>query len=204
VHDARVGAVLIATVVAMLTARALNGHKARYDLHIVACVLAICAWTLEHTRLRRLKTQVLAASVVFAIVPLFWMQGPGWYWVSTRHLEDVLRHPLGSRIALARPEFDIIAEARERELRAGDLVVFDQDVTFVGALWNFDYSNRVEYLPFDTPAAFSHAIVAKRPKWVVVGESGAARKLLEQNAAWQYVGPITPDTSAVFRRRGDG
>jgi hypothetical protein len=196
-----VGLVILVMIMCSLAAPNLGGNEARYNLHVVACVVAIAAWVLARPGWRAVRRVAIPVSMALTLIPLTWMRGVGWYWVSTKHYEDVFSHPLAARVVLPRPEFDIIAEARERELHAGDLVVFDQNVTFIGALWNFDMSNRIEYVPYAQPRDFVREVEQRRPTWVAVGESDEARKTLEATNRWEYVGALTPNIGAVYRRK---
>ncbi len=200
IRAAQLRLLLLATVACVFTAPSLGGHNARYDIHIVACLLAVVTWLLSRARWKTVRVQALASAMVLSMVPFSWMGGFGWYWVSTKHPEDVLRHPLESRVALARPEFDAIAQAREREIGAGDVVVFDEKVDFIGALWNFHFSNTVEYVPFVSRKSFAAELARRKPKWVAIGDSDEAKSVLESEA-WEYVGPIAPTTYPVYRRR---
>jgi hypothetical protein len=196
-----VGLVIVALAMSCVAAPNLGGNEARYNLHTVACVLAVAGWVLARPRWRTVRPVAISVATALSIIPLAWNKGIGWYWVSTRHYEDLLKHPLASRIVLPRPEFDVIAWAREHDLHAGDLVVFDEHVTFIGALWNFEMSNRVAYLPYTTGQEFLRKVESEHPVWVVVGESDDARKVLESSGRWEYVGPLAPKISAVYRRK---
>jgi hypothetical protein len=195
------GLVLLLVVVGIMATPTLNPQSARYNIHLVAGLMVAVTWLLARRPWARMREGVLAAAIALSIVPLFWMKGRGWYWVSTEHPEDILRHPLASRTALERPAFDRLARARNEELRAGDLVLFDQDVPFVGALWNFEFSNRVKYLKYESSAQFLAAVEAASPTWVAVGRGGDSRKALERTRGWELVGEIHPDGDVVFRRK---
>ncbi len=197
---AGLGLVLLAVVLCMLTAPTFSSRSARYDLHIVAGLMALGTWLLARPRWARAREGLLAAAIVLSLIPLRWMKGWCWYWVSTKHLEDVARHPLASRKVLARPEFDLLGRQREEELHRGDLVVFDDDVDFIGALWNFEMSNRLEYVHYTSKGAFLATVRRLHPTWVVVGADSDARKALEGSPHWALVGTVTPDTDAAFRR----
>jgi len=196
-----VGLLIVALVMCCFAAPNLGGNEARYNLHVVACVVAIAAWALARPRWSAVRRVAIPISMALTLIPLTWMRGAGWYWVSTRHYEDILAHPLAARVVLPRPEFDVIASAREHELHAGDLVVFDDHITFIGALWNFDMSNRIAFVPYKNARDFVRSVDERAPKWVVVGESDEARKTLEATGRWEYVGPLTPNISAVYRRK---
>jgi hypothetical protein len=163
--------------------------------------MAAATWLLAGRAWARAREGVLGACIVLSIIPLYWMGGWGWSWVSTDHPEDVLRHPFASRTQLARPSFDLLAAKRNAELLPGDWVVFSQDVAFVGALWNFDFSNRVKYVKYDSSAQFVADAEAMSPRWIAVGKDGDARKALEQTHRWERVGEIISDGEVVYRRR---
>jgi hypothetical protein len=195
------GLVLLLILAGVVTTPTLAGQNARFNLHLVAGLMVAATWLLAGRAWARTREGVLAACIVLSIIPLYWMQGLGWYWVSTEHPEDVLRHPLESRTALARPAFDLLAQKRNAELLPGDWVVFQQDVAFVGALWNFDFSNRVKYVKFDTAPQFLHDVEACSAKWIAVGKDSDARKVVEATRRWELVGEIHHDGDVVFRRR---
>ncbi len=195
------GMVLLLVLVGAVTAPTLAGQNARYNTHLVACLMAAATWLLAGRSWARTREGVLAACIVLSIIPLYWMQGIGWYWVSTEHPDDVLRHPLQSRTALERPAFDLLAQKRNAEVLPGDWVVFNQDVAFVGALWNFDFSNKVKYVKYDSGSQFVADTERCSPKWIAVGKESDARKAVERTGRWELVGEIIHDGDVVFRRR---
>ena len=96
------------------------------------------------------------------------------------------------------------AQARERDLGPGDLVVYTQEMAFPGVLWNNTMSNSVEYLEFRTAAPFLAEVDRLHPKWVVVGGASPGRAALEtRSAEWQLVGTaLQQDKLVAFRRIG--
>lgn len=195
------GLVLLLVLAGAVTAPTLAGQNARFNLHLVGCLMAATTWLLAGRAWARTREGLLAACIVLSIIPLYWMRGVGWYWVSTDHLEDVLRHPLASRTSLERPTFDLLARQRIEELSPGDMVVFDGSVAFVGALWNFDLSNRVKYVRYTSRSEFLQDIERIAPTWVAVAPSGDSRKALESTGQWELVGAITHDGSVALRRK---
>jgi hypothetical protein len=195
------GMLLLLVIAGALTTPTLAGQNARFNLHLVAGLMAAATWLFARRKWARTREAVIGACIVLSIVPLYWMKGPLWYWVSTEHIDDVIRHPLESRTVLERPAFDMLARRRNEELQPGDWVVFDQDVGFVGALWNFEFSNRVKYVKYESINAFIAAADAVAARWVAVGGDSDARKALEKMKRWELVGAITPGGDVVFRRR---
>jgi hypothetical protein len=196
------GLVLALVVTGIMTTLTLNGQNARYNIHLVAGMMVGVTWLLSGRRWAPLREAVLGASIVLSLLPLVWMKGLLWPWFSTEHPEDMLRHPLASRTALERPSLDRLARERNEELRPGDWAVFDQDVYFVGALWNFDFSNRVKYVKYESSQQFVVAVEEMAPKWVAVGKDGDPRSALERTNRWELVGEIGGGSEVVFRRKG--
>ncbi len=192
---------LLALLAGILFTPTVNGRSARYNTYLVGGLMAAVTWLLSARRWARAREAVLGAAVVLSILPLFWMRGRGWYWASTEHPEDIVLHPFDSRRGLARPSFDLLARARNEELMPGDRVVFDQDVAFVGALWNFEFSNRIEYLKYDSSGQFIAEAESRSPTWIAVGKEGDARKAVERTGRWELVGSIHPGGDVVFRRK---
>jgi hypothetical protein len=195
------GLVLLLVLAGIFTTPTLNAQSARYNTHLVAGLMVAITWVLSGSRWVRAREGVVAAALALSIVPLFWMRGRGWFWASTEHPEDVLRHPFASRTELERPSFDLLAIKRNAELGPGDWAAFDQDVAFVGALWNFEFSNRVKLVKYESTSQFALALEQPPVKWVAVGKSSDSRKALERSSGWELVGEINSDGDVVFRRK---
>jgi hypothetical protein len=81
-----------------------------------------------------------------------------------------------------------MARLREARIGPGDVVAFDDEVAFVGNLWNEAMSNRVEYVPFTDREAYLQVLAARHAEWVVVrrgsredaalGSTGSGYRLL--------------------------
>jgi hypothetical protein len=193
---------ILACVVAdMFLAPTLTGKNARYNIHMVAGWMAACAWLLSGSRWARVREGVITSAIVLSVIPLYWIDVPTWTWGATNEPLTFLRDPFGPRSYVEKPSFDYLAKERTASLHAGDRVAFDQDIIFIGTLWNFDFSNEVKHIPFVAPVAFSAALDAYDPTWVAVGNEDA-RKALEQNGKWERVGQLAEPGGTVFRRRG--
>ncbi len=69
------------------------------------------------------------------------------------------------------------AQLKERELKAGDVVVYDQSVRFLAELFTRDYRTRVEYVPSGGDlGAYLARIDELKPRWVGV-KMGSAEEL---------------------------
>ncbi len=74
---------------------------------------------------------------------------------------------------------------KERELKAGDVVAYDESVNFLAEFFTRDYRTRVEYVPSEGDVRdYLARIDALKPRWVGVrGGSAAERALREQRGA---------------------
>lgn len=91
------------------------------------------------------------------------------------------------------------AMARERELRAGDVIAYDEGVHFLNDLFNHDFGPRVEFVSNRLPpAAYLARIRALRAKWVGVTRGTAAEQaLVEAGAEFLFQTPDSP--MAMYR-----
>jgi hypothetical protein len=178
-----------------------NFGQPRYNLHVVGVLLVACAWLLRGRPQERLREGLLGAMLVLSIIPFFWMSNAN---VTTLEEEkERLLHPFDNRAYSAHPSFDLLEREKYEELKPGDEVVFSQGVIFPGILWNFDFSNRVDYVEFRSGPEFLAKLAELRPKWVCVGADSAAKKVLEQSGQWVLIGRTTQETKEVAFRRKD-
>jgi hypothetical protein len=194
--------VLIPTIVGLRATPSLD--IARYNLHLVGALIFATTWLVSRNSWGRAREGLVSVATVLSIIPLFWMNGWGWYWGAGDDMSVRLKHPLSSPHAYVdRPSFDLLAKQRSKEILAGDRVAYDDDIWFPGSLWNFEFSNRVEYIPFTTKEAYLARIERFDPRWVAVGDNGAARKALEETGRWELVGQLlSADACVVLRRKG--
>jgi hypothetical protein len=139
---------------------------------------------------------------VLSIVPLFWMGDAN---VATIEEEtERLGHPFVTRSFSLHPSFDLLEREKEQQLGPGDEVVFSEGVAFPGLLWNFNFSNRVDYVEFTDAQEFLAKVSDRGAKWVCVGAGGAARRALDQSPDWVLIGRTNPGLNEVAFRRRDG
>jgi hypothetical protein len=174
-------------------------EQPRYILHALGVLLVACAWLLRRRAWTRAREGMVAVAIALSIIPFFWAKDAEW--TTREELVDRLFHPLETRAYSKCPPFDLLARQRFEEIGPGDHVVYTQDFHFVGAAWNFDFSNKVDYLPFSDTSYFLARIAALDPKWVYVGPSSAARAALERTGRWELVGQAVPASDAVAMRR---
>lgn len=179
---------------------------ARYNLHVVLALWLIAAWLTTRRQLRALAQGVIAVLTITGLMSIWWSD-PGWDVPFDRAL--VLLHSTREgRTAIATqgpgtlpPE---VALARERQVRAGDLVVFSQH-PFPGNLWNEDMSNRVLYVNArEHRGSWLAHVETMGARWAVV--HGGLVGELSRSPRWHEVGRVNEQgggTVFVFRRPGD-
>lgn len=178
---------------------------ARFNTSATVILVVCAAWLAERAQGPRLGEGALAAAVTLAVVPWVWTGyllglDLDWKGVAALHQRSAQERRTMNFAKFQMPAST--AERRERELLSRDLVVFTQELAFVGVLWNWEMSNRVEYLEFRDPEQFMANLDVRQPKWVVVGErSGAYRALAARPQDWGIVGPaVAQDRTVAFRR----
>jgi hypothetical protein len=178
-----------------------NFGQPRYNLHVVAALLVACAWLVRDPLEARLREGVLGAMLALSLIPLFWMQDAN---VTTVEEEvERLTHPFAPRTFSVHPSFDLLERQKEEELGPGDEVVFSEGIAFPGLLWNFEFSNRVDYVPFTSAQDFKTKLDERAPRWVCVGAASSARKALEASGQWTLIGRTNPGLNEVAFRRKD-
>jgi hypothetical protein len=193
-----IGAVMIPCLVWLAVGP--NFGQPRYNLHVVGALLIACAWWVGGPRSERLREGLLGAMLVLSLIPLFWVNDANV--ASLEEERERLLHPFANRPYSLHPSFDLLEREKYEELGPGDEVVFSDGVAFPGLLWNFDFSNRVDYVEFAGTGDFLAKLAELDPKWVCVGEGGSARKTLEQTNQWVLVGRTNPGLGELaFRRR---
>jgi hypothetical protein len=183
--------------------------NARYNVQAVVAAALGIIWAGERWSLERFQEGALASSVVLSLTSFVWS---GYLWGLGLTFADIgalVHHSKLERAALNFSTFQMpanVAALREAELGPGDVAVFTRDLTFIGVLWNDQFSNRVVYLP---PQAAGASLLAelqsRHARWVAVGEKTAARRTLERSSEYEIVGTAAAqDRTVVFRRRRGG
>jgi len=184
-----------------------NLSNARYNVHVVVVAILCVCWAASALRdSLRLHEGAVAATLVFTIVAYYWT---GYLWgleLGMKEIREWTRHSAVERASMNVAQFQMPAEVarqREQELGPGDLVVFTQELSFPGVLWNHRMSNRLEYLEYREEGRFLAALAERRPEWVVVGSRNKGRKALESRPdEYELIGPACrQDHTVAFRRR---
>jgi hypothetical protein len=193
--------ILVPTIVGLRATPSLD--IVRYNLHLIAALIFVATWLVSPKGWVRAREGLVAAAIVLSIIPFFWLNQWVWSWGANEDLKGRLLHPFSSpRAYVEKPTFDLLAQQRFEEIHAGDRVAYDDDFWFPGALWNFDFSNDVAYIPFTSKEAFLARIGRYDPKWVAVGAANTSRRALEETGKWELVGRVTSaDDTVVLRRK---
>jgi len=198
---------LLVTLGALFVKLTPNLSNARYNVHIVAIAMLCICWAAERLgNAVRLHEGAIAATLVLSIVAYFWT---GYYWgLNLRDIRALLMHSPAARASMNVQSFQMpadVARQREQELGRGSLVLFTQEMSFPGVLWNHRMSNRVQYLEFKDAPSFLGQLEALRPVWVVVGAQSRGRAALESRAQdWAFVGTACQQDKTVAYRRRQG
>jgi hypothetical protein len=89
---------------------------------------------------------------------------------------------------------------KERELRAGDVVVYDQSVDFLAEFFTRDYRTRVEYVPSDGDVReYLARIDALKPRWVGVERGSAAERALAERRGVEFLFQAPRSRIALYR-----
>lgn len=96
-----------------------------------------------------------------------------------------------------------LADLRDRELGAGEVIAHDASISFLGELWNRAASNRVVYVPDDGQSLERFAAVGA--KWVAVGWTSASiRELSRHPGEFEPLFDVPMTQARVFRVRPQG
>lgn len=178
---------------------------ARYNLAAVAVAAVLVHWASR--RLPRPSTLTFGAAAAFFVsnVAMWWWSDPGWgaknIAQGLSEVSRLLQLSSVARVAVS-PLFDpAMIRARERELEAGDKVVWSDDCVFPSLLWNERFSNVIEYRSNRSASELVDGAEQSGARWLVVG--GAAAALAQTRAdRWQRVAMSHTNHGAVpvFRR----
>jgi hypothetical protein len=182
-----------------------NLRWARFNAQSLFVLAVAVAWAGGRPGWSRVGEGLLGAAVALSIVPLFWTHD--WYFgLSAHQIRHLARMPAAARATAYSDPNGMpasVAAARDAELRVGDVLVFNQDETWLGLMWNADFSNVVEYVPSDSPAQFTAELEARHAKWVVIGKNAVAQRVIAGHPeTWEAVGTATKiDETTAYRRR---
>ncbi len=168
-----------------------NLNIGRYNVVAVVVSVAAVAWLAARAG-ERFHEGALAAATMLALVPWIWTD---WFFgvdLGFRDIATLVRSSSADRRSMDFATFQMpsdTARAKEKELAGGGVVVFTQDSSFIGALFDHAMDNRLVYVRFDGDDAFLARVAEADARWIVVGERSRARSLLaSQPTRFQQVG----------------
>jgi hypothetical protein len=175
----------------------------RYHTAAVSLLFVLVAWFTRRPAWERLEEPALAAVLVTSLMMFWWTPEPRWWFTPERlaalsrkpALERELDHDLGAPTLLA------AGLAREKELKTGTLLVFDEHYSgFPSLFWNNTFSNRIKYLKGG--AGFLARAAQAGATWICLSPQDS--QLAEARApgsGWQEVGELNPIVPAFAFRR---
>jgi len=196
------GLLVLTVLVAMSTAGSPAYWWARYQLQIGVAILLLVVWLVGRPRWVPFGQGVLGAMLFISLITLWWAD-PGWDAPFKTALE-LMRKTHAERVVTkmshnVSPTETLIA--REREIGDGDVVVINDDFSFIGNMWNERMSNRVVWVPFRTAADYKRRLDAVAAKWVIVRRgTGGERAIKNEALRWQRVGWGYEGYHDVYRR----
>jgi hypothetical protein len=178
---------------------------ARYNLHLITAAMLPILWLSGRAlRSARLADGVCSVAIVCFLINLDWAH-PGWgvdwrgalAYAQESRLERAGSPP--SSWSISAP----VGVARERELKAGDVVAYTDEVAFPGELWNETYSNVLVYVPEAEPPEFLDRLASSRAKWVEAAPGTSAFRALEESPEWREIGLASRNPpSSMFENAG--
>lgn len=189
-------------VAALLFATSPALQWARFTLGGVAIATALVCWLLER-RPWGLSPEGPLAAIVFAnLLTLAWAE-PAWQVPPERVMELAALSPYERPLAEAAGVLfhDDIRRWREERIGRDDVVVFDDDISFVSNCWNEHVSNRAVYVPFDARDSYLAELDRLEAEWVIVWEHrDEFRALHATPEIWTEIG-VAQFEMRVFERR---
>ena len=123
--------------------------------------------------------------------PMALAVGAAWYALPPVFLESLSTHVDVAVGALFPAAMYFASAAPERELRAGDVVTYDESAHFLAEFWCRDYRTRVTFVSSaGNPAGYVRRLRTLRARWVgVSGGSSAETAVREAGGVWLFGAP---------------
>jgi hypothetical protein len=162
---------------------------------------ALVALAVVYAEIRPRLPRVIIAAALVALTWHGWREGHRGFIVHPRYWERVRSADPVERAAM---QVDVFlwptrwGLARERELRAGDVFVYDESVHFMQDLFNHDYATRVLYVSSADTNRFMARVRGLRARWVgVANGSASSRAVADAGGEFLFVAPFS--NMAVYR-----
>ncbi|HVR61134.1 MAG TPA: hypothetical protein VMU50_04505 [Polyangia bacterium] len=176
----------------------------RYHTPAVGLLVTLVAWLTVRPAWERLADAAVSIVLVTSLMMFWWTPLPRrWFFTPSRLVQLMKAQPLDREINrdLGAPTIFATAQAREKELTAGKLLVFDERfASYPSVFWNNNYSNRVQFLKIG-PDLLTRAAQAGAT-WVYMEDGDPAMAAARAaNSGWQEVGILNAIRGGrAFRR----
>jgi len=187
-------------------------YIARYHVASLAMLAGALSWMVSRWRTSRLSEDVALVAQVGSVIMMSW--------APTKH-EFVYLYPPSQIVAwlkmpypereltdigtpeipklLVSPVSTKAGMAREKEIRAGDVVAYDY-IDYFALLWNNSYSNRTMWV--DSPTDPLGQAERGNAKWVYTRGGTALFSQIHANPGWELIGPLESESQgSVYRRK---
>lgn len=196
--------VAIAVILAAMVAGSPALWGPRYHVPAVGLLVTLICWLTARPAWKRLAEPALAIVLLTSVMMFWWTPlQRRWFFtpdrlvklIETPPLERELSHELGAPTILA------TAEARERELKPGTLLVFNEQYEgFPSLFWNNTFSNRVLYMK--SGADFLVRAAKAGATWVFLDDRDPQAKVARTpGSGWQEVGVLNAIRGGSAYRR---
>lgn len=211
-HDAQSSAMMLAVVASTSLYLSPAIFIARYHVASLAMLAGCTAWLVSRWRTTRLSDDVSMFAAIGSFIFMCWaptkhefvyLYSPSQIvsWMKTpypqRELEDIGTPEVPK--LLVSPVNASTGLARERELKAGDIIAFDY-IDYFALLWNNDYSNKALWLSSTTdPLGEADQAGAT---WIYTRGGTTLFSQLSGTKAWELIGPLENEAQgSVWRRK---
>jgi hypothetical protein len=194
---------LVAIILGIIVAGSPALWAPRYHIAATGLLVTLIAWFTTRPGWRRLGEEAVAAVLVTSLMMFWWTPAPRWWFTPKQLVALAQSTPIVREISreLGAPTLLPVGLAREKELVAGSLLVFNERYSgFPSLFWNNRFSNRVMYMKggpdFLTRAAAAGAT------WVFLNPQDDQLRLARApGSAWQEVGVLNPINGGLAFRR---
>ncbi len=185
---------------------------ARYHVASLGMLAACLAWLVSRWRTARLSDDVALFAALGSFIFMCWAptkhefvylyspsQIAAWLHVPypLRELQDI--GIPGTPKLLVAPVNTTTGVAREKELKAGDVIAFDY-IDYYALLWNNEYTNKAKWLESESdPLGEAEHLHAK---WIYTRNGTTLSSQLAGNPRWELIGPLEAEAQgSVWRRK---
>ena len=209
--EATSGAMMLAVVAAASLYLSPALFIARYHVASLAMLAGCLAWLVSRWRTSRLSEDVALFASIGSFIFMCWAPtkhefvylysgGQIVKWLKTpypqRELEDI-GTPEVPKLLIAGAN-TVTATAREKELRPGSVIAFD-NIDYFALLWNNTYSNKVVWVSSHEPLAEAERANAT---WIYTRGGTTLFSQIVNSPHWQLIGPLEAENQgSVWRRK---